>query len=146
MWRTAFDSSYVGLTTDGAERIVTQTKIRFIGQPSTPLHNFLVVLPLDLSLDVSFVCISHRSYICDKGVMPSDFCFITLLLFEWLVMLLGSLGYGVTSGIDYLPIAAYINLVSAHQVLLKKVLVSVLLNPLLVTCPSPWSWHGGHIK
>jgi hypothetical protein len=43
MWKTAFDTSYVGLTTDGAEWIVTQTKIRFIGQPSTPLHNFLVV-------------------------------------------------------------------------------------------------------
>jgi hypothetical protein len=82
MWKTAFDSSYVGLTTDGAEWIVTQTKIRFIGQPSTPLHNFLVVLPLELSLDVSFVRISHRSYICDKGVMLSDFCFITLLLFD----------------------------------------------------------------
>jgi hypothetical protein len=82
MWKTAFDSSYVGLTTDGAEWIVTQTKIRFIGQPSTPLHNFLVVLPLELFLDVSFVRISHRSYICDKGVMPSDFCFITLLLFD----------------------------------------------------------------
>jgi hypothetical protein len=44
-------------------------------------------------------------------------------------MLLGSSGYGVTSGIDYLSIAAYINLVPAHQVLLKKVLVSVLLKP-----------------
>jgi hypothetical protein len=82
MWKTAFDSSYVGLTTDGAEWIVTQTKIGFIGQPSTPLHNFLVFLPLELSLDVSFVHISHRNFICDKGVMPSDFCFITLLLFD----------------------------------------------------------------
>jgi kynurenine formamidase len=79
MWKTAFDSSYVGLTTDGTEWIVTQTKIRLIG-------------------------------------------------------------------IDYLSIVAYINLVPAHQVLLKKVLVSVLLNPFLVICPSPWSWHGGHIK
>jgi kynurenine formamidase len=58
MWKTAFDSSYVGLTTDGAEWIVTQTKIRFIG-------------------------------------------------------------------IDYLSIAAYINLVPAHQVLLKKKLILV---------------------
>ncbi|CAN5959106.1 unnamed protein product, partial [Sphagnum jensenii] len=58
MWKTAFDTSYVGLTTDGAEWIVTQTKIRFIG-------------------------------------------------------------------IDYLSIAAYINLVPAHQVLLKKKLILV---------------------
>ncbi|CAK9864325.1 unnamed protein product [Sphagnum jensenii] len=58
MWKTAFDTSYVGLTTDGAEWIVTQTKIRFIG-------------------------------------------------------------------IDYLSIAAYINLVPAHQVLLEKKLILV---------------------
>ncbi|KAH8935047.1 hypothetical protein BDL97_17G010100 [Sphagnum fallax] len=58
IFRTLNTDSYVGLTTDGAEWIVTQTKIRFIG-------------------------------------------------------------------IDYLPIAAYINLVSAHQVLLKKKLILV---------------------
>ncbi|CAK9867107.1 unnamed protein product [Sphagnum jensenii] len=58
IFRTLNTDSYVGLTTDRAEWIVTQTKIRFIG-------------------------------------------------------------------IDYLPIAAYINLVSAHQVLLKKKLILV---------------------
>jgi hypothetical protein len=62
MWKTTFDNNYVGLTINGAEWIVTkprvdchQTKIKFIGQPSTPLHNFLIVLSLELSLDVFFV-------------------------------------------------------------------------------------------
>jgi hypothetical protein len=55
MWKTTFDNNYVGLIIDGAEWIVTQIKIRFIGQPFTPLYNFLVVLPLELSLDVTFV-------------------------------------------------------------------------------------------
>jgi hypothetical protein len=49
----------------------------------------------------------------------------------------GIFGLWCNIRIDYLSIAAYINLVPAHQVLLKKVLVSVLLNPLLVMCPSP---------
>jgi hypothetical protein len=92
MWKTTFDNNYVGLIIDGVEWIVTQTKIMFIGQPSTPLHNFLVVIPLELSLDVAFVRFSHINYIC-----------------------------------DFVP---------THQVLLKKVLVSIIFN-LLITCPSP---------
>jgi len=55
MWKTTFDNNYVRLIIDGAKWIVTQIKIRFIGQPFTPLYNFLVVPPLELSLDVAFV-------------------------------------------------------------------------------------------
>jgi hypothetical protein len=87
-------------------------------------------------LDVSFARLSHRSYIGDKVVMPSDLCFITLLILT-ICDVVGILGYGVRSGIDYLSIAGYINLVLAHQVLLKKVFVSIILNPLLVICLSP---------
>jgi hypothetical protein len=62
-WKTTFDNNYVGLIIDGVEWIVTQTKIRFIAQPSTPLHKFLVVLPFELSLDVIFVQFSqHKLY------------------------------------------------------------------------------------
>ncbi len=125
-----------------------QTKIKFIGQPSTPLHNFLVVLPLELSLDVSFVWfnqLSQKLYLwwsCDAFLFLLHY----LAFVWWLVMLLGSLGYGVRSWIDYLSITTYIDLVLAHQVLFKKVLVSIIFNPFLVTCPSPWHWHGAHIK
>jgi hypothetical protein len=33
MWKTTFDNNYVELIVDGAEWIVTQTEIKFIGQP-----------------------------------------------------------------------------------------------------------------